>query len=97
MNDKNEIHNDIGAIIVASTSGCIGKVDVRQEMIIKKIRRQELWDVKTHQQLIDEVQSLVDVAKKNESSEIDSDWEHSKNMEIWDDEMCLAILNENNL
>jgi hypothetical protein len=29
MNDKNEIHNDIGAIIVASTSGCIGKVDVR--------------------------------------------------------------------
>jgi hypothetical protein len=39
---------------------------------------------------------LVDVAEKNESLEIDSDWEHSKNMEIWDDEMCLAILNENN-
>ncbi len=37
------------------------------------------------------------MAKKNESLEIDSDWEHSKNMEIWDDEMCLAILNENNL
>jgi hypothetical protein len=34
--------------------------------------------------------------KKNESLEIDNDWEHSKNMEIWNDEMCLAILNENN-
>jgi len=36
------------------------------------------------------------VAEKNESLEIDSDWEHSKNMKIWDDEICLAILNENN-
>jgi len=39
MNYKNEIHNDTGVITVASTSGCIGKVDVRQEIIIKKIRR----------------------------------------------------------
>jgi len=38
---------------------------------------------------------LVDVAEENESLEIDNDWKHSKNMEIWDDEMCLATLNEN--
>jgi hypothetical protein len=38
VNDKNEIHKDTGAITIASTSGCIGKVDVKQEMIIKKMR-----------------------------------------------------------
>jgi hypothetical protein len=55
VNDKNEIHINIDIIVIASTSGCIKMVDVRQEVITQKRRRRELWDVKTHWQLIDEV------------------------------------------
>jgi hypothetical protein len=40
---------------------------------------------------------LVDGAKENEILELDNDWEHLKNMEIWDDEMCLIVLNGNQL
>lgn len=97
LSDNNEIHTDVGAIVVASTSGCIEKVDARQEVITQKQRRQEFWDVRPHWQLIDEVQLLVDGAKKSESFKTNSDWEHSKNMEIWDDEMCLVVLNRNQL
>ncbi len=47
MNDKNEIHTNTNVIVIASTSGCIKMVDVKQEVITQKRRRWELWDVKT--------------------------------------------------
>jgi hypothetical protein len=40
---------------------------------------------------------LVDGAEESGSLETYSDWEHSRNMEIWADEMCLTVLNGNQL
>jgi len=39
MNDKNEIHINTNVIVIASTSGCIKMVDVKQEVITQKRRR----------------------------------------------------------
>jgi len=40
---------------------------------------------------------LVDGVEESENLETYNDWEHFKNMEIWDDDMCLIVLNGNQL
>ncbi len=40
---------------------------------------------------------MVDAAEESEILDINNDWEHSRNMEIWDEKMCLTILNGNQL
>lgn len=47
--------------------------------------------------MVNEAQALVDEAKGNKGLKADNDWEYAKNMEIWDDELCLCVLNGNQI
>jgi hypothetical protein len=40
---------------------------------------------------------MVDEAKANKGLKADNGWEYVKNMEIWDDELCLFVLNGNKI
>jgi hypothetical protein len=43
--------------------------------------------------LIDKAQALINGVERSEELETTNDWEHSRNMEISDDELCLIVLN----
>jgi hypothetical protein len=47
--------------------------------------------------MVDEAQALVDEVEGNKGLEGDNDWEYAENMEIWDVELCLFVLNGNQI
>lgn len=53
----------------------------------------ELWDVVTHWQIVEETHVIVDGDEEVEMFESFSEWEFSKNMEIQDDELNMDVLN----
>jgi hypothetical protein len=44
-----------------------------------------------------EAQALVDEVEGNKGLKVDNDWEYAKNMEIWDVQLCLFVLNGNHI
>lgn len=59
VSNDDELHTNDDTIVIHNTQKCLEKRDAQQEAITQK-RRQELWDVKTHWQLIDKAQVLID-------------------------------------
>lgn len=76
---------------------CSEKTNGINETCKLKKKRNELWDVIGHQQMVEEVQALVDAKNRIDNSGIDSDQEDAKNMEIWGDNMSMSMLNDSQL
>ncbi len=69
-------------------------LDLQKNGDVKR-KRQELWDVRAHWKLMEEAQATVDDEEDDEESKKDNDQEDSNNMEIWEDEMNMLVLNGN--
>jgi hypothetical protein len=58
-----------------------------------KKRRCDIWDTRRHWQLVEETQAMVDGGDDIKTTNANSDWECSRNMEIWVDEHSMIVLN----
>lgn len=58
-------------------------------------KKKKLWDVKSHWKLVEEAYTMVDEEVDHETSREDNDCEESKNMENWEDELSVMVLNGN--
>jgi hypothetical protein len=94
--DEDEIHIDVEILVIDNMKEGMERIDVRHGANEQKKRRQELWDVHTHWQMVDEAQAMVDEVEGNKGLEADSDWEYVENMELWDVELFVCSKWESN-
>lgn len=73
------------------------KISKKLEVGKSKRKHQDLWDVRTHWELVQQAQAIVDEGVNLEDLKIDNDWEDAKNMEIQEDNMNMLVLNGSQL
>lgn len=94
--DEDEIHIYVETLVIDNMKEGMERTYVRHGANEQKKRMQELWNVHTHWQMVDEAQAIVDEVKGNKGLEANSDWEYVENMELWMFN-CLFVLNGNQI